>query len=184
MATLGGGGRGREGGEEQDNSSSGSKRPRVISIISLVDSSDDEDEAGGSSKGSAEAAAPALEGGSGSIGVGNAAVGAANPSTIASRADLPILPFYLGRVEHLADEYNAQCLGIEDVIAGEYEKAILVRVFVCRCMCVYRSASTPAHSHLIEHAHVHMAEQLHVRVGLDPGQVPPPPGGALPGLLR
>lgn len=183
MATIGGGGGGR-GREEEDGTGdgSGSKRPRLV--IDLADASDDEDEAGGSSKGSAEAAAPALEGGSGSIGVGNAAVGAANPSTIASRADLPILPFYLGRVEHLADEYNAQCLGIEDVIAGEYEKAILVRVFVCRCMCVYRSASTPAHSHLIEHAHVHMAEQLHVRVGLDPGQVPPPPGGALPGLLR
>ena len=64
----------------------------------------------------------------------SATTGASSSShTNGASARLPLLPWYLGKVKGLSSEANEQCLGLQDVLAGEWTK---VNKFACVVTCL------------------------------------------------
>lgn len=133
MATLGGGGGIGRGRDDEGGKGDGSnKRPKLVEVISLVDSSD-EDEAGAADVKPASAAATAAGKGGGSSSSGAAASLAAAASSWqgqgarvgpatgnpngglaggGGRSELPVLPFYLGRVCIACTRGAYDCLAV------------------------------------------------------------------------
>jgi hypothetical protein len=58
-------------------------------------------------------------------GVEHANYSTSSGGKVGSSASLPLLPFYLGQVRGLSPEYNAQCLGLEDIFSGAFHRAIV-----------------------------------------------------------